>query len=261
MKKERVFLTGVYFLALSLLLGLSNGLNAQPLPDLVVTKIECVPPQSKFAFEVMNKSNVPLPKGWKAVADVYFDGVKKGFVDLGSPTKGDITPAGGVARYVAVFDILKPINVWVVADATNSIKESNEKNNGLKAKIDPCWKGLPDLIVEKVELPGEIILKPGEKEATVNVSVTVKNIGIAPAGSFTVMVGFMGHTGKFFGGSAPVSALNPGATITVNISRSLPPDRYDVDIIVDYKNEVQESNEKNNYTGTLLSIKKFVIKK
>lgn len=149
MKKERVLLASVFLLTLSILLGLSSGVSAQPLPDLVVTKIECAPPQSKLAFTVMNRSNVPLPKGWRAVADVYFDGVKKGFFDLGRPAKGDITPAGGSAYYLVVFDIVAPVNVRVVADAINSTRESNEGNNSMTARVNPCG-GKPDLVVERI---------------------------------------------------------------------------------------------------------------
>lgn len=185
MKRAMIFATFISIF----LLGI-NGADAQPLPDLIVTKIECAPPQSKLSITIANQSNVPLPKGWRAVADVYFDGTKKGHIDLGRPTSGSIQPAGGTANYLAVFDIVKPVTVKVVADPTNDIKESNETNNTKVEKLKPCGKvGLPDLKVFHTAAlpPGD--LKPGQG---IEFKVTVKNIGegvakgtVKPDGSTT----------------------------------------------------------------------------
>ena len=141
MKRAMIFATFIF-----IFLSGINGADAQPLPDLIVVKIECVPPQSKLSITIANQSNVPLPEGWKAVADVYFDGTKKGHIDLGEPASGSIQPAGGTANYLAVFDIVKPVTVKVVADPTNDIKESNEINNTKAEMLKTCGMvGAPDL--------------------------------------------------------------------------------------------------------------------
>jgi CARDB len=116
----------------------SNAANAQPLPDLIVTKIECVPPQSKLSFTVTNRSNVPLPKDWKGVARIYLPGRMEQIVDLRRPTSGSIEPAGGSATYLIAYKIKGKISVKVVADPTNSIMESNEGNNEKVQMLEPC---------------------------------------------------------------------------------------------------------------------------
>lgn len=113
---------------------------AQPLsdflPDLIVTRIECFPPQSKLSFTVTNRSNVPLPKGWLAVAKVSLPGGVEQIFDLRRPTSGNIEPAGGSASYLLPYEI--KVTVKVLVDSTNSIKESNEGNNEKVQSFEFC---------------------------------------------------------------------------------------------------------------------------
>jgi len=103
----------------------------QYLPDLIVKEIYCAP-GNKLAFNVENRLD-PIPSGWMAVADVYINGVKKGSIDLGRPTGGDLTIGG--AHYLTSFDISGTAEVKIVADPTNSIKETDETNNVNSAKV------------------------------------------------------------------------------------------------------------------------------
>jgi hypothetical protein len=147
-------------------------------PDLVVKEIKCGP-GNKLQFTVSNIGTGPLPSGWKAVADVFFDGKKMGHIDLGRPTSGDIMPPGGTATYLVVFDIVKPVAVRVVVDATNSIKETNEGNNIMTAKVAPCEKvGLPDLKVVHTDHQPAGEVHPGQ---IIRFSVTIKNFGTGVA--------------------------------------------------------------------------------
>jgi len=139
-RKKSIMTMGVAILILIGLLFFYRGLHAQPLPDLIVTKIECVPPESKLSFTIVNRSNVPLPSGWKAVAKVYLPGRIEEIVDLGRPTTGSIEPAGGSATYLLAYEIRGKISVKVVADLTNSIRESNERNNERTQRLEPCLR-------------------------------------------------------------------------------------------------------------------------
>jgi hypothetical protein len=118
----------------------SDTAHAQPLPDLMITKIECIPPQSRLSFTVTNRSNAPLPKDWRGVARVYLPGRMEQIVDLGRPTSGSLAPAGGSATYRLAYRIKGKISVKVVVDSTNSIKESNEENNEKVQNLEPCPK-------------------------------------------------------------------------------------------------------------------------
>ncbi len=127
----------------------------QYLPDLVVRDIYCAP-GNKLAFGVAN-SLTPIPSGWMAVADVYIDGVKKGSIDLGRPTGGDLTVGG--ANYLTAFDITGAVEVKIVVDPTNSVKETDEGNNAKVAKVAPCGTAVAETSVPTTNSFAECIAK------------------------------------------------------------------------------------------------------
>lgn len=121
--------------------AISHPLMAQQrqLPDLIVEKIECGP-GNKLSVTIKNIGSGRLPSGWRAIADVYFDGIKKGFFDLTAPTTttaGGIEEPGGSSTYLLAWDITEPVTVRVVVDSTNEIRESNEQNNVKEEKLEP----------------------------------------------------------------------------------------------------------------------------
>ncbi len=142
------------FLALNLILAITIPSIAQggELPDLVVREIRCGS-GNKLQFTVANSGRASLPSGWRAVANIFFDGRKMGHVDLGRPTSGDITPAGGIATYLVAFDIARPVTGRAVLDPTGSITESNERNNVMTVRIKPC-EGCPSRIRERTLYEG-----------------------------------------------------------------------------------------------------------
>lgn len=228
-----------------------NFVHAQAYPDLVVIKIECHSAQGKLAFTIANRSNVALPSGWIALADVYFDKVKVGSIDLKRPTSGDLTPPGGSAYYLAVFDIRKPTNVKVIADSLNGIRESNETNNELTVKVSPCAKNLPDLVVTDIRLVKDC-----------KIQVTIKNAGNAglPIGAYDDNRGVaiqMYNGGKPWGGLRlsgvdPSQTLNtPGSSVSFlwfpdAENLKLTPGTYTIQLVIDKDDLVYESNEVNN---------------
>lgn len=122
----------------SVLTGGLSDTHAQSLPDLMVTKIACVSPESKLQFTVTNKSSTALPTYWNAMADVYFGVYKVGSVNLKYPTSGSIVKAGGVATYRTNFSITSSSSVKVVLDPLKTVKESNELNNAKTQTLAPC---------------------------------------------------------------------------------------------------------------------------
>lgn len=129
--------------------------STQNLPDLVVQEIYCGP-GNKLTFNVANMLT-PIPSGWMAVTDVYFDGVKMGSIDLGRPTDGDITV--GSANYLTAFDLTRAMEVKIVVDPTNSIKETDEGNNAKVAKVACQVTGDTIITTPKVDPLVECIAK------------------------------------------------------------------------------------------------------
>jgi subtilase family serine protease len=257
---------------------------AQAKPDLVVTEIGCDPYYSRVTFKVQNRSNVPLPKGWRAVADLYFDGVKKAFYDLGPATSGSLTPAGGTAYYLTSTDIVAPVAAKVVADSTNDIDEANETNNSMTVKLAPCGeKKLPDLTVA---IKGPASAAPGQNIGPL-ISLTVSNVGAADApGTSTAGSGYMVDIVLSSDGALPVAAavtspafaedmlltggrvsvtssLAPGASKTyslaggagVSLPTAIKPGKYCLGAVVDPMKAVTEKREDNNTSCWPLVIK------
>ena len=234
--------------ALILVLVISTPIIAEKAPDLVVKEIKCGP-GNKLQFTVENIGSVSLPSGWRAVADVFFDGRKMGHIDLGRPTSGDITPARGTASYLVVFDILRPVTVKVVVDATNSIKESNEENNTKTVTLQPCEiAALPDLTVTGFSHDDRVYV----------LMVTIKNLGpgtVPPRTGAVLQVSVDG---------ALVDTINldtitvypgqdfhkPGEATVVGTRWHFPPAKdfrnYNVCAFIDATSVIPETNERNN---------------
>jgi hypothetical protein len=139
--------------------------------------------------------------------------------------------------------------IMVCADSRQNIKESNEQNN--------CWEGLwaieeeklPDLIVEKIECRTDSKLW-----------VTVKNIGSGAIPSGWKALGevyFAGIKKGNFDLTYPTSTLNGGienpdgsSTYFTNWDVTA---EVRVRVVVDFTNEIKESNEQNNSREEIIS--------
>jgi archaellum component FlaG (FlaF/FlaG flagellin family) len=219
-------------------------------PDLLVKEIKCGP-GNKLQFTVGNIGSAPLPSGWRAVAEVFFDGRKMGSIDLGRPTSGDLTPAGGTASYLVVFDILRPVTVKVVVDATNSIRESNEANNTMTTKLQPC---------ERVALPDLTVIGFSHDDREYVLMVTIKNLGpeTVPATTGGVLQVFVDGTlvdtinlNSITVPSYPGQDFHkPGEATVVGTGWHFPPSKdfrnYNVCATIDATNRIAEANEANN---------------
>lgn len=110
------------------------------LPDLVVGMIEC-DPDNRLSVTIENIGSGALPGGWSAVAEVYFNGTKKGEFDLKDPVStanGGVEKPGGNSTYLLAWDITEPVTVGVAVDSADNIEESNEQNNYGEEEVEPA---------------------------------------------------------------------------------------------------------------------------
>jgi subtilase family serine protease len=272
MKRSKGTAILVMFLSMLFTLGLINSVLSKEipkpglkpskgsLPDLVIREIKCGP-GNKLQFTAANIGTGSLPSGWRAVADVFFDGRRMGHVDLGRPTSGDITPAGGTATYLVAFDILSLYNVKIVVDSTGSVSESNEGNNTMTARIDPCQ---PDLSIFDWFYEGSaarylttVSARQGEtksvtmsvlnalKDVTGDFSVGIYLSNVPPTSCVPTSIRLWQTT--VTGGIPARSSRSLSATIT--IPTTLTPGNYWMFCMADDTNRIVEANERNNCTN------------
>jgi subtilase family serine protease len=136
------------------------------------------------------------------------------------------------------------------ADDTKVVAESNEGNN-CRSSLAAIQVTRPDLVVTAVTNPPGTAL-PG---ARFSVTATVKNQGLASAGSSTVryylsLDGVQDTGDKLLSGSRSVASLATGAsstgTVTVTIPSSTVSGTYFLLACADDTKVVAESNEGNN---------------
>ncbi len=242
-----------------------QGPGTQALPDLIVKGLRCGP-GSKLEFTAVNNGPGALPAGWRAVADVYFDGIRMGHIDLGRPTSGDLTPPGGTARYLTVFDITRPVTAKVLVDATNSIREHDEGNNSLGAMLSPCGQPLPGQ--SNTPLLPDLHVADLRVNERCQIVVTVDNLGPGPlpdaawsSSRLAIRLSPRARGASVFLATVDPShrLRNPGGGVTYVSSVTAFPESADVPIeagrvlaVVDELNAVTEANEDNNLHGGVL---------
>ena len=213
----------------------------QNLPDLVVDQIGCET-GNHITFTLKNAGTGPLPPGWRSLADVFVDGIKKGFFDLTAPTSttgGGIAAPGGTSTYITALTFATPVVVRVVADSTMDITESSESNNTKDAKLEPCSPvgKLPDLV------PTGLMLEPTQNL----VRFTIRNAGEAAALPGHVAV--LQQGGSVLARRKVLEPLEPGEErswwfLDYHPTPSALAVTYRV--TTDEEGVVTESNEKNN---------------
>jgi YD repeat-containing protein len=138
--------------------------------------------------------------------------------------------------------------IGVVADTTNAVAESNETNNVLAAS-GTLSVGRSDLTPVDLGVPNTNVIP----ESVLPITAIVSNLGSFLSPSFPV--GFYLSTDSTittsdtFLGSTTVAALAGGISVAVTkdiYSTYLPLGSHYIGVIVDYANQVTESNETNN---------------
>ena len=213
----------------------------QNLPDLVVDQIRCETGNC-ITFTLKNAGTGLLPAGWRSVADVFVDGIKKGFFDLTAPTSttgGGIAAPGGTSTYITALTFAAPVVVRVIADSTSDVIESNESNNTKDAKLEPCSPvgKLPDLV------PTDLMLEPTQNL----VRFTIRNAREAAALPGHVAV--LRQGGSVLARRKVLEPLEPGEERSWFFLDYRPkPSALAVTyrVTTDEEGVVTESNEKNN---------------
>ncbi|BAL80789.1 CARDB domain-containing protein [Caldisericum exile] len=217
----------------------------QELPDLTVTKIYCAG-DNQVTFTIANIGTAHIPAGSDGIIDVYVDGTKSTWLKIStvptSSTGGSIYYAGGTSTFLISTKITKPCVVKVVVDSGNTIAESNETNNTMEAKVEPCIPK-PDLTVSKIYCSADSRL-----------TITLSNIGSAPmpAGSDGLVNVYIDGTKAAWFKLSVVPTFstgggiyNAGGTSTYELATHITK-TISVKVIVDSENNIDEFDETNN---------------
>jgi hypothetical protein len=141
--------------------------------------------------------------------------------------------------------------ICIILDHTGVINETNKNNNALQKNLTV---GLPDLYVQNV---GMSDWTPNVGQS-VNVTINIRNGGVAPAGSFYVRYLRQAAADSCSGGpgtvvfDTTVSSLAAGAatSVTRTLAWPSPAGTYHYCAILDHGHSVTESNEGNNILTT-----------
>lgn len=226
----------------------------EKLPDLLVESIQCEG-ENFISFTVKN-SGFDFPSAsWASTGEVYFDGVKKGTVNLKNPssvTGGGIEKANGTSTYLTEWKILATTLVKVIVDNQNAIKESNELNNTKESMIVQRVLKLPDLVITEIIVEGT------------SVYYKIENKGEGTAGYRRVDAGSVVEkltpcTALYVDGVKVNShcldlPLEPGQEVQgyfkYELKVSAPYDTLKV--CADWEDKIDEANENNNCNETIV---------
>jgi len=208
--------------------------------DLIVQSITWAPASPSrgdavvFSVIIKNQGNA---SSRPTNIDLYIDGASRGNQDILAIDPG--TTATRTYNWVALFG---QHAIKAVVDELNNVKESNESNNEYTATYTTSP---PDLIIDKITWAP---LNPSKND-TVSINATVKNQGSGRADAC--------HVAYFIDGelksTVPVNALEAGASVNVTFNWTVTSDKLQVRTVVDYYQNVSESDETNNEKTATIS--------
>lgn len=128
-------------------------------------------------------------------------------------------------------------NLNVIIDVLNQVNEANETNNEFNTSVT-VEKQRADLVATGLTVPDD-----PELNTTYQINATIKNSGLASAGSFVVKL----YDGSNLIESKTVTSLGTNKTTTLNFSwKPSSTGTHTLKIVVDTENQVDESDETNN---------------
>jgi hypothetical protein len=222
-------------LRLTALLGLlwTSILHAQGWPDLLIE--DFWEEDHRVHFRIQNKGQVPAAAGH--VAGLSLDGQDLDTYTVTQPLSPGKSFNGTFAKFYWQCKEDGAYTLRVEADITDTIKESNEKNNRLTETwiCDTTPIQQPDLIIEDIGLSGQVIV------------FVVKNIGkgAAPAGHAAELR----VDGAYAATEVVSKSLDPGESAKLTFANYLwqcQQPQHAVRVTADQKNTVAESDETNN---------------
>ena len=229
-------------LTLLALAGLTFGSGAQaatPCADLVVDSVTSIPAQPVMAQP--STISVSVRNAGTCAAGGFGLQLRPDLLAAALPTApvaGLDAGATTVVNFTYVFPRTGVFVSFVTVDATNTVAETNEGNNGASKVFTPS-PGV-DLVVSNVSVDPA---NPTPNQP-VTVSVTVANLGPNPAGAFRV------DWSPTIGGTAiqrQVAGLAGGTSTTVTMPFAYPSaGTFDGLAIADAGSSVPEANEFNN---------------
>jgi|GEM_PF-4274297 subtilase family serine protease len=212
----------------------SNGYTVilDDAPELVVTDI--IPP-SEIALRQDNVITVVVQNTGELNADTFTVLLQANGQTIGSTrfslTAGDTKTVNFVWRptTIGTYDLTATV------DVNNEVKEKNENNN---ARTESVTVYAPDLIVEAINTPSNIVL--GEDNS---ISVTVRNTGNKIANNFNVKLEANGN----LIGTKSVSSLSAGSLTAVSFTW-VPSSTgsFTLTATVDPEDSILENDENNN---------------
>ncbi len=133
---------------------------------------------------------------------------------------------------------VNPENITLTVDSAGQVDESNELNNTTSLRVDAIQSvQKPDLTIERIDP----VPSTPQIGGTVNIAVSVRNIGSGNAGPFAVQIGDSGGTDR-----QNFTGLNAGASLALTFSRRMNAGSELFSVTVDAFDQVDESNESNN---------------
>jgi Ca2+-binding RTX toxin-like protein len=213
-------------------------------------------PSSDTGIYLVSPGNVPLVSRFESVGAL--DGFDKDISESDTLTlPSNLTPG----RYT----------IRLAADARSEVDESTEGNNFYAIQIDVVEPDEPDLIIQQVEVDGDLVLPnavapteyhPGD---TIDLDWQVWNQDAGPApssdtGIYLVSPGNVPLVSRFESvGAIDGFDKDINESDTLTLPSNLTPGRYTIRLAADARSEVNESTEGNNFYAVKIDVVDKVI--
>jgi hypothetical protein len=231
-----------------LVLGTGSGAQAAtPCADLVITSMSTVPAQAVQGLPVI--PHVTVKNNGTCAAGGFYVQWRPGYSTLPAPPPPVLVPglASGASQDVPVSSFTFPAAGYsltnAIVDIGGTVAETNEFNNTATSLVNVV-AALPDLVIANIAI-NQSLPFPG---VPVTATITVANIGAAPAGPSVVQwaTGAVATPLR-----ASIGGLAPGAFTNVPLTTIFTSVGHFAGLAqVDITSAVQESVEYNNLRAT-----------
>jgi uncharacterized repeat protein (TIGR01451 family) len=209
-------------------------------PDLIVKSITWSPDNpsrgDSIVFSITIKNQGSLASHNTNV-HFYIDGISRGFQDIAA-----IDPGGAITTTFNWIAMSGQHIVKAVIDEPNNVKESDETNNELEVNFSTL---LPDLTIHDISWSPE---DPSNyDEVTFSVNVTNQGSGRSDSCLLAYYIDGLYQT------LIPVASINASSSSNISFTWLATDNAHEFKAIIDYNQEVTESDETNNEKTVSLS--------